>query len=73
MYLNTNNPLLVKDDVGRAKPPVRELPGNQFTYGYKPPAALEGVKEGMLISIASANSSSTVKHPRGSKGLCTNK
>lgn len=27
------NALLVKDDVGRAKPATRDLPGDGFTYG----------------------------------------
>ena len=52
MYLNTNNPLLVKDDVGKGKPQVRDLPSDKFVYGYKPKAAPEGVKESSLISPA---------------------
>lgn len=30
---NKRNYLLVKDDIGRAKPTVRQLPKDGFTYG----------------------------------------
>jgi Domain of unknown function (DUF4483) len=31
--INKKNQLLVKDDVGRAKPATRDLPPEGFTYG----------------------------------------
>lgn len=31
----SGNYLLVKDDIGKAKPPVRKLPDSEFTYGKK--------------------------------------
>ena len=31
--INKRNQLLVKDDIGRAKPATRDLPPDGFTYG----------------------------------------
>ena len=70
MYRNTNNPLLLKDDVGRAKPPVHELPSDQFIYGFKPKAATEGVKESCLTSPSHPNHASAIFDQNCAKGLC---
>ena len=32
---SSTNYLLKKDDVGKAKPSTRTLPGNEHTFGYK--------------------------------------
>lgn len=44
MYMRpTHNLLLVKDDVGKAKPTVRDLPYKGHTYGLPGPMDEEGV------------------------------
>ena len=43
MIKPTSNYMLVKDDVGKAKPTVRDLPQFGFTYGKPPPEHEEGV------------------------------
>ena len=40
---NTNNYLLIKDDVGKSKPSVRQLPIDGHSYGYKCRPDKEGV------------------------------
>ena len=45
---NSKNVLLVKDDIGRPKASVRDLPGNEHFYGSKPKPDKEGA--GALIS-----------------------
>ena len=49
MYINTSNPILLKDEVGKAKPCTRRLMPTDFSYGYKPVSAPEGVKECPMI------------------------
>ena len=47
-YLQTNkvnNPLIVRDDVGIAKPCCNKLPSSNFTYGKKPEPDLENAKQ----------------------------
>jgi hypothetical protein len=39
----TNNYLLIKDDIGKPKPSVRELPQYGHSYGYKCRPDKEGV------------------------------
>ena len=46
----TNNKLLVKEEVGKAKPNLDPLPEKDFVYGYKPKVAKEGVKESSINS-----------------------
>jgi hypothetical protein len=41
----TRNPLLVKDDVGRAKPSCYDLPGEEFAYGRPDNPDFEGARE----------------------------
>ncbi|OMJ96163.1 hypothetical protein SteCoe_345 [Stentor coeruleus] len=64
-YLNflqsTNNFLLVKDSMGKAKPSTRILPGEDYTYGKKLKADKEGV--GALITSWAVHSSSKVPPP----------
>lgn len=43
VFKNTKNYLLVKDDVGRAKHTVRDLPSYQHSYGYAAMPDKEGV------------------------------
>ena len=43
----TKNQLLVADDVGKAKPSVRRLPGDNFTYGKAETQDVEGAGEVM--------------------------
>ena len=40
---NTHNYLLIKDDVGKSKPSVRQLPQDGHSYGYKCRPDKEGV------------------------------
>ncbi len=42
----SNNPLLLKDDVGRGKPSAYNLPDGPFVYGRPLPRDDEGAKEG---------------------------
>ncbi len=39
----TKNLLIIKDDIGKAKPSVRKLPGEGHSYGYAPQPDKEGV------------------------------
>ena len=41
----TKNMLLVSDDVGKAKPSTRKLPGDNFTYGKAEHQDVEGASE----------------------------
>ena len=43
MLKATSNYMLVKDDVGKSKPSVRDLPEFGYTYGKPPPENEEGV------------------------------
>jgi len=43
----STNPLLVKDDVGKAKPATRKLPDAQFAYGKPESKNIESAGEGM--------------------------
>ena len=45
MFRHTTNTLLVKDDVGRAKPSTRDLPPNTFSYGKAAVPDPEGVSQ----------------------------
>lgn len=45
IFDNSRNPLLVKDDVGRAKPSCYDLPKNDFTFGNAQGADVEGAAE----------------------------
>ncbi len=50
MFRKTANSLLVKDDVGKSKPSVRELPEPEFTYGQPVPKEVDGVgKRNIMI------------------------
>lgn len=51
----TKNPLLVKDDVGHAKPSVRDLPAEGFAYGKADEPDAEGVSESKLFPNAHSN------------------
>ena len=44
---STYNHLLLKDDVGRAKPSTRNLPGSFHTYGKAEVRDKEGVSQGI--------------------------
>ena len=44
----TKNLLIIKDDVGKAKPSVRKLPSYGHSFGYAPPSDKEGV--GQLLT-----------------------
>ena len=56
-YRSTNNYLLIKDDVGRSKPSVRDLPGNNHAYGYSVIPDKEGVGAcKYLIKLIECNS-----------------
>ena len=52
---HTKNPLLVKDDVGRAKPTVRDLPSEGHAYGLQGEQDLEGVSESKCCPNAYSN------------------
>jgi hypothetical protein len=41
----TQNALLLRDSLGRAKPPSYQLPPEDYTYGKKGGADEEGVRE----------------------------
>ena len=43
MLRKSYNMLLLKDDIGKSKPTVRELPQPEFTYGQPVPKEQEGV------------------------------
>ena len=45
-WLNNTNTLLVKDDVGRAKPSTYDLPHRRFVYGRPLDRDIENAKEG---------------------------
>ena len=45
-WLSNTNTLLVKDDVGHAKPSCYDLPARQFIYGRPLDRDPEGAKEG---------------------------
>ena len=45
MFRPTTNVLLVKDNVGRAKPSTRDLPPNNFAYGKAAIPDAEGVSQ----------------------------
>ena len=45
MHMNTKNPLLVRNDLGRARPPTHDLPPSDHSYGLKYKARTEGVKD----------------------------
>lgn len=50
MHLYPKNVLLVKDDVGHAKPTVRDLPPEGFAYGKADEPDPEGVSQSKLSS-----------------------
>lgn len=58
---SSNNFLLVKDSMGKAKPSTRDLPGGTYTYGKKLKPDAEGV--GALISSWDIHKSSTLPRP----------
>ena len=61
-FLQTsNNFLLVKDSMGKAKPTTRQLPEGDYTYGRKLKPDAEGV--GALISSWETHKSSTLPRP----------
>lgn len=43
--MNTKNVILIKDDVGKAKPTCYDLPHEAFAYGRAEPADMEGARE----------------------------
>ena len=45
----SKNPLLVKGEVGKAKPTIYNLPNQDFAYGKGYIKDKEGAKEGFLI------------------------
>jgi len=47
MKVNQKNVLLVKDDVGKAKPTTFDLPGSEFAYGQRGPDDQEGAGIGI--------------------------
>ena len=49
LFKNSKNYLLVKDDIGRAKPSVRDLPDYKHTYGHAAIPDKEGVGQCRLI------------------------
>lgn len=49
MLKNTKNALLVKDDVGHAKPSVRDLPPEGFAYGKCEEHDPEGVSQSKVL------------------------
>lgn len=50
MFRRTTNTLLVKDDVGRAKPSTRDLPPSSFAYGKAAVPDAEGVSQGKYLN-----------------------
>ena len=48
---STYNHLLLKDDVGRAKPSTRNLPSGPHTYGKAEIRDKEGVGKGKFVHI----------------------
>eukprot|EP00397_Hematodinium_sp_SG-2012_P051912 GEMP01061100.1.p1 GENE.GEMP01061100.1~~GEMP01061100.1.p1 ORF type:complete len:251 (+),score=68.87 GEMP01061100.1:101-853(+) len=44
-FANSRNPLLVKDDIGKAKPTCYDLPDEDFAFGRPENTDLEGAKE----------------------------
>lgn len=49
-YSSTKNVLLMKSDIGKAKPTIYSLPKENFTYGKPYIKDKEGAKEGFLKS-----------------------
>lgn len=45
MHINPKNPLLVRDELGKAKPSTRDLPPDDHKYGLEYKPRLEGTKE----------------------------
>jgi hypothetical protein len=45
------NVLLVRDDVGKAKPTTRRLPSDQFTFGKPESKNCESAAQGKLIGL----------------------
>lgn len=52
-WLSNTNTLLVKDDVGRAKPSTYDLPERRFIYGKPLDRDPENAKEGVCFSLVS--------------------
>ena len=48
----TNNVLLFKDGLGKAKPASYQLPDPNFAYGKNPKADEEGTKESTILIIS---------------------
>lgn len=48
----SSNPLLVKDDVGKAKPATRRLPKGDFSYGKPEGKNLESAGEGKYFHLS---------------------
>ena len=60
----TRNPLLVKDDVGRAKPSCYKLPPEDFSYGRPDMPDYEGAREvssGGLHKLSSVTAAARLK------------
>ena len=51
MFKNSKNQLLVRDDVGKARPSVRDLPTFGHSYGHKPAPDKEGVSACKLRKV----------------------
>jgi len=51
MKINPKNVLLVKDDVGKAKPSTFDLPGPEFAYGLRGPDDQEGAGIGFTKAV----------------------
>lgn len=50
-WVSANNTLLVRDDVGHAKPSTYDLPPHQFVYGRALDRDPEGAKEGTRFPL----------------------
>jgi len=61
--MKSKNPLLVKDDVGRAKPSCYDLPGEEFAYGRPDNPDFEGAREVTMTWV------SHVARPRAEENI----
>lgn len=48
----SSNPLLVKDDIGKAKPATRKLPKGDFSYGKPDVKNAESAGEGKCLVLS---------------------
>ena len=73
MFINTGNPLLLKDGIGKPKPCTRNLMESDFSYGYKQVVSPEGVKECSLIRHSQPDRTQTTRKTTPRQKLRANK